>query len=60
VNVQEGGSFANEFWSERWFGIEVGIKVFGEDVDKVEDLIFHGFSDVAVLDECILGVPWEE
>jgi len=37
------------FRDRRWFGIEVGIEVFGEDVDDVDDLISHGFSD-----ECIL------
>ena len=60
TNVQEGRSLTNEFWSKRGFGIEVRIEIFGEDVDEVHDFFFHGFSDVAVLDEYVLRVPGEE
>jgi len=54
ANVQEGRSLTNELWSERGFGVQVCIEVFRKDVDEVDDLFFHGFSDVAILDERVL------
>ena len=50
-NVEEGGSFANEFRSRRRLGIEIGIEVLGEDVEEVYDAVGHGLPDIAVLDE---------
>jgi len=60
ANIQEGRSLTNEFWSERWFGVQVFIEVFRKDVDEVHDFVVLGFSNVAVLDERVLRVPWEE
>jgi hypothetical protein len=57
-NVEEGGSFADEFRSRRRHGIEVGIEVLGEDVDKVDGAIGHGLSDIAVPFE-EWGFPFE-
>jgi hypothetical protein len=51
-SVEEGGSFTDEFRS----GIVVSVEVFGEDVDEINDAIFHGLSDIAVLDEEVLGI----
>ena len=45
-NVEEGGSFANEFRSRRRLGIEIGIKVLGEDVEEVNDAVSHGVPDI--------------
>ncbi len=59
-NVEEGGSFANEFRSRRRLGIEIGIEVLGEIVEEVYDTISHGLRDVAVLDEEVLRVLREE
>jgi len=56
-NFEEGGSFADEFRSRRRLGIEVGIEVLGEDVDEVDDAVGRGHSDIAVLDEEVLGIP---
>ena len=58
-DVEEGGSFANEFRSRRPLGIEIGIKVLGEDVEEVNDAISHGLPDIAVLDEEVLGLREE-
>ena len=59
-NVEEGGSFSNEFRSRRRLGIEIGIEVLGEDVEEVDDVVGHGLPDIAVLDEEVLGVLREE
>jgi hypothetical protein len=59
-SIEEGGSFANEFRSRRRLSIEVGIEVLGEDVEEVDDAVGHGLSDIAVLDEEVLGVLREE
>ena len=59
-NDEEGGSFANEFRSRRRLGIEIGIEVLGEDMEEVYDAVGHGLSDIAVLDEEVLGVLREE
>ena len=59
-NVEEGGSFANEFRSRRRLGIEIGIEVLGEDVEEVYDTVGHGLPDIAVLDEEVLRVLREE
>ena len=40
-NVEEGGSFANEFRSRRRLGIEIGIEVLGENVEEVYDAVGH-------------------
>ena len=57
-NVEEGGSFANEFRSVRWFGIEVDIEVFGEDVeevdvDKLKAMVHVKDEDIAALDKYV-------
>jgi hypothetical protein len=53
-NVEEGGSFANEFSSRRRLGIEIGIEVLGKNVEEVYDAIGHSLPDIAVLDEEVL------
>ena len=53
-NVEEGGSFANEFRSRRRLGIEIGIEVLGENVEEVDDTVGHGLPDIAVLDKEVL------
>jgi hypothetical protein len=59
-NVEEGGCFANELRSRRRLSIEVGIEVLGHEVEEVDDAVGHGLSDIAVLDEEVLGVLREE
>ena len=59
-NVEEGGSFANEFRSRRRLGIEIGIEVLGENVEEVDDTVGHGLPDIAVLDKEVLRVLREE
>ena len=29
-------------------------------MDEVDDAVGHGLPDIAVLDEEVLGIPWEE
>ena len=50
-DVEEGGSFANEFRSRGRLGIEIGIEVHGEDMEEVYDAIGHGLPDITVLEE---------
>jgi len=59
-NVEEGGSFANEFRSRRRLGIEISIEVLGENVEEVYDTVGHGLPDLAVLDKEVLRVLREE
>ena len=48
-DVEKSGSFADKFGGRGWLGIEISVKVHGENMDEVDDAVSHGFSYIAIL-----------
>ena len=48
-NVEKSGSFADKFGRRGWLGIEISVKVHGENMDEVDDAISHSLSYIAIL-----------
>jgi len=55
-DVEEDGSFGMEVGWSGGFGVEVSCKSFGEDMDRSQDSITEGGSNIAVVNEEILGI----
>jgi len=55
-DVEEDGSFGAEVGWSGGFGVEVSCKSFREDMDRSQDSITEGCSNIAVVNEEVLGI----